>query len=211
MNNKLTTFYMVRHGETEWNKTHLIQGHTDIQLTAQGEDQARKLAQELKDVDFDEVFSSDLVRAKRTAEIIALEKNLSIVTTEALRERFYGQLQGKASDEFKKLFKQVGKITEEIHWQHIFADEESWHSLMIRYTTFLRETAVAYPGKTILVVSHHGILGSFLVKLGYWTWENRGKFENCGYIIVESDGVDFFLKDIKGLKKQQEVPEEPEK
>ena len=83
--NNLTTFYIVRHGQTEWNVLHRIQGQLDSSLTEQGKQEAKETAKKLKDVHFDVIYSSDLLRSKHTAEIIALEKKLEIMTTKALR------------------------------------------------------------------------------------------------------------------------------
>ena len=62
--------YMTRHGETVWNAEGRIQGHTDIDLSPRGRTQAQALGQRLEDVDFDAVYSSDLIRARETADII---------------------------------------------------------------------------------------------------------------------------------------------
>ena len=74
----LCTLYLVRHGETEWNKTGIVMGQLDSPLTEAGLGQAKTTAQELKGVNFDAIFSSDLHRAHKTAEIIKLERELVI-------------------------------------------------------------------------------------------------------------------------------------
>jgi broad specificity phosphatase PhoE len=74
MKKNYCTIYLTRHGETEWNEKKLIQGHTDIPLNTKGKKQAKLLGKQLKDIDFDVVFSSDLLRAKNSAEIIIKEK-----------------------------------------------------------------------------------------------------------------------------------------
>ena len=81
--------YLTRHGETEWNEKKLVQGHTDIPLNKKGVEQAKQLGRELKNIHFEAVFSSDLLRAKDSAKIIVLGKRLNIVLTNALRERFF--------------------------------------------------------------------------------------------------------------------------
>src|SRR3989344_5835107 len=92
---KLTTFYIVRHGQTEWNTKGLLQGHGDSPLTYLGVKQAEQIRDELKSIHFDAIFSSDLLRAKRTAEIVALERKIAVKTTQALRERDFGHFEGK--------------------------------------------------------------------------------------------------------------------
>jgi broad specificity phosphatase PhoE len=207
MKHNLATLYIVRHGETDWNIKKLIQGQTDIPLNTVGEEQARKLAEELKHIEFDGVFSSDLVRARRTAEIVSLEKQLEIKTTQMLRERHFGEFEGQEGHGFfQKLLEQWTNLSEEEKWNHTMGNEESQHEAVMRMITFLRETAIGYPGKTTLITSHGGIMRALLVKLGYATWDTVGDFENCGYIVLQSDGVDFFFKEAKGIKKWQGIP-----
>ena len=68
--NNHCTLYIVRHGETEWNKNHTIMGQLDSPLTPLGVKQVTTTAEALKHVHFDAIFSSDSPRAQRTAEII---------------------------------------------------------------------------------------------------------------------------------------------
>src|SRR3989339_1397072 len=96
LRNNYCHLYLVRHGETEWNVQKIIQGHKDIPLNQKGEKQARRLAKKLVKIKFGVVFSSDLLRAKRTAEIVVLEKKIAVKTTKTLRERHFGRFEGKS-------------------------------------------------------------------------------------------------------------------
>lgn len=196
----MTTIYIARHGETEWNVQGLMQGHMDSPLTENGRNQARELAEALRHIHFDAIFSSDLLRAKRTAEIIALEKELAIQTTKALRERNFGTFEGHSLAEYGKLFESVQKLSWKERINHKPSeDAESIEELLMRYITFLREIAVAYSGKTVLMVSHGGVMRNLLISLGYWESNHKEKFGNAGYMILESEGVDFFVKEVKGV------------
>lgn len=203
----LTTIYIVRHGQTEHNVLQLMQGHNDSPLTHLGEQQARSLAQEFKHIHFDEVFSSDLLRAKRTAELITLERKLAIKTTDALRERFYGKYEGRPYAEYNQALQELllnyKDASDEVLFKLQIAGEvESKEEAVIRFITFLRELAVGYAGKTLLIVSHGGVMRYFLYKVGFVTEKNLspGKIENGAYIKLESDGVDFFVKETKGIE-----------
>jgi broad specificity phosphatase PhoE len=66
--------YFVRHGETEYNVLNLMQGHMDIPLNENGINQAKIAREELKDLKIDEIYSSPLIRAYKTAEIIKKSK-----------------------------------------------------------------------------------------------------------------------------------------
>jgi len=203
------TLYLVRHGETEWNVEHITQGHKDSPLTEKGLLQAATTAQSLKDIKFDAIFSSDLGRAKRTAEIIKLDRDLAIETSELLRERWFGRLEGmpvKDRDELTKdLNEKLQQLSEEEKWIFKFApDTESDFELYGRFITKLREIAVASPNKTVLIVTHGGGIRTFLMKAGYATREelSAGAFQNAGYVKVLSDGIDFFIQEVNGLKQK---------
>lgn len=144
------TLYIVRHGETEWNVKKIIQGHADIPLNKKGETQAKELAKKLRHIKFDAIFSSDLIRAKKTAEIISLEKKLTIQTTKELRERYFGKYQGQSfavNNEMVKLINNL-KMFSGPGLKEIESDE----NIILRITTFLREIAVSYCNKTVLIV-----------------------------------------------------------
>ena len=205
MNNNCT-FYIVRHGETEWNAIHRIQGHSESILTEKGRKQVREAAEKLKNIHFDAVYSSDLLRAKQTAEILILEKKMKIITAKTLRERTFGEHEGIMSDEYarkiKNLLEEYKKLAIEEKWKFKFGKGyESDEKLFTRFITFLREIAAGYRGKTVLIVTHGGPLRMLLTKLGFAEYGrlNPGTFKNAGYLVVQSDGVDFFLKKVEGV------------
>ncbi len=197
--------YIVRHGETEWNVKNIIQGQSNSDLTEKGIQQAKDAGDELKDIKFDAVFSSDSTRAHRTALIIKLDRELIVETSHLLRERSFGSFEGKPGNHFHETFKEKLKEKEllEDKWDFRVADDvETDEELVSRFIIKLREIAVAYPGKTVLVVSHGGPIRMFLAKIGYATRQELigGSFKNAGYVNVLSDGVDFFIKSIKGVE-----------
>jgi len=206
-NNNYCTIYLVRHGETEWNKKGIIMGQSDSPLTETGIEQVKATAQELKHIDFAAIFSSDLHRAKRTAEIIMLERQIAVQTSKALRERTYGHYEGMASEEYRKIFQdtfnKLKRLTEEEQKKFKFDhDIESDEEVIGRLITKLREIAVAYPGKNVLVVSHGSCIRTFLTHAGYAKFGElqTGAVSNGGYVRVLCDGIDFFIKEVKGIK-----------
>jgi len=86
--------YLVRHGLTLWNSEGRIQGHTDVPLSEEGRAQALRLASRLAAVPLCAVWSSDLSRARETAEIIAARRSLPVTTTPLLRESCLGAWEG---------------------------------------------------------------------------------------------------------------------
>lgn len=201
---KYCTVYLVRHGQTDWNAQGITQGQTDVPLNSEGTKQAQTLGQNLKDIKFDAVFSSDLIRAKRTAGIITLERKMAIETTHLLRERRYGKLDGKPyqlMQEFHNTWENLSK-KERVQYKP-YKDYETDEEIISRFITFLRETAVVYLDKTILIVSHGGIMRVLLNHLTEETYLTRS-ISNTAYIKLESDGVDFFIKELKGIKNPNE-------
>jgi len=205
---RLTTFYIVRHGESEWNSKKLIQGQTPhIPLTNNGKNQAKKLGDKLKSIDFDKVFSSDLLRAKQTAEIITLDKKIVVATIKALRERNFGSYTGKPVtlylSDLKKMIEKRSQLSNDLQMNfRIHKDIETDSEIVSRLILFLRETAVAYQGKKILIVAHGGLMSALLIHLGYYTYteiKNSHGISNTSYIVVQSDGTDFFLTDTYGV------------
>lgn len=89
--------YLVRHGETAWTRTGQHTGRTDLPLLPEGEAQARALGERLRGIRFAAVWSSDLQRARRTAELAGLEPSV----TPLLREFDYGEYEGLTSDEIR--------------------------------------------------------------------------------------------------------------
>jgi broad specificity phosphatase PhoE len=197
------TIYLARHGETDWNNEQRIQGHTDIALNQKGITQAQELAQHLKEIHFDAAFSSDLLRAKRTAEIIAEERKLVITTTELLREQCFGEFEGILIDEYRERAKaQLDKLAalkkdqEKMNFK-INETAESRSESASRALLFIREISIAYSNMTILMVCHGALMRNILMTLGVDTYANLdyGKVEigNTAYIKMRCDGVDFFV------------------
>ena len=90
------------------------------------------------------------------------------------------------------------------YYKKPYEDTESDEKLMIRFIPFLRQVAIAYPDKNILIVTHGGVMRTFLIHLGYGTYNTlpSGSIDNTAYVRLESDGVDFFIKETFGIKKK---------
>lgn len=206
---KYTTFYIVRHGQTEWNAKGMLQGHQDSDLTKKGKAQIKKLAHTLKNVDFAGIYSSDLLRARRTAQIIAVERKIAVKTTEILREKNFGVLEGKhyldVQNELKNLLDRFDKLSSKERARHKFLQEDSNEKIAARFITFLRELAIAHPGDNILVVSHGGTIRTLLLHLGFAKPEELpfGSIDNAGFVKIDSDGVVFFVKETSGIRKKE--------
>ena len=153
----------VRHGETDWNKNHKIQGRTDTVLNAQGKEQALTTAKQLKKgAAFDVVISSNLKRAAETAEIISEELGVPFEAQwEELRERSFGQWEGRTRAEVAPETKSQIAIQElEI------PQGETLGEFLNRIESALGKLRNTYPGKRVLVVTHGGVLKAISVLTG---------------------------------------------
>lgn len=200
----MTTIYLIRHGQSAVNAGMPIT-KTDSDLTEKGIQQAKNVAKQLGHIPFDAVFSSDYIRARRTAEIIATERNLAVKTTELIRERSLGKAwienREKVRAEMREALKQLNE-QEKMKYKHT-PDMESAEEAVSRLITFLREAALAYQDKTIAVVAHGNLMRSFLIHVGWATFDELpvNSVENTGYMVLECDGTDFFVKETDKITK----------
>ena len=103
----MTEIVLVRHGETEWNVEEIFRGRIDVELNETGIKQAQLLAEYLRDVNVEAVYSSPLRRALRTAEIIAGSQQLEVKVAPALIDFDYGEWQGLPHQEVKEKYKEL--------------------------------------------------------------------------------------------------------
>ncbi len=137
--------YLVRHGQTDWNSEGKNQGQTDIELNPEGIIQAEILKKELKDIDFDIVFSSPLKRALKTAQII---HQGSIITDNRLMERCNGELEGKYKEYQVVDFTDPKETRFNIEALPIFRK---------RIVDFWDDVLKNHGDKNVLVVTHAGV------------------------------------------------------
>lgn len=145
--------YLVRHGETDWNQVRRIQGHSDTDLNELGLRQAEQVAGRFRSEGIHAVYSSDLSRARETASRIAQNFDRAVSTLITLRERCYGQWEGLTYEEIRARFENQDEAACGI---------ETFEGMQQRAVTALTELAKAHPGETIVVVSHGGLINSFL-------------------------------------------------
>jgi probable phosphoglycerate mutase len=136
----VTVLLLVRHGETDWNAEGRLQGHTDTPLNDFGRRQARALAEDLADEALDAVYSSDLSRARETAEILAGRLGLSVVLDRGLREKDWGTWEGLTSAER----------------DHVELAGETTEAHRARVLSSLRSIAARHPAGRVRVITHGG-------------------------------------------------------
>lgn len=100
----MTEILLIRHGETAWNAIKRLQGHLDVPLNREGEHQAQALAAALDNEPLDAIFSSDLQRARQTAQAIAARRGMEVLVDRGLRERCYGGFEGMLYAEIRQRY-----------------------------------------------------------------------------------------------------------
>ncbi len=150
----MTTVYLARHGESDWNVERRWQGHADRPLTDRGREQARDLAARLADVELAAVYASDLRRAWETAEAVASSQGLEVVRLPELREVDVGSWSGCTREECAERFPAAFA-----RWQaggSGWDDGELYEAMGERVVAAIRRIAAEHPVGTVLVVSHGG-------------------------------------------------------
>jgi probable phosphoglycerate mutase len=150
----VTELLLVRHGETDWNRERRFQGHADPPLNNTGREQARALADELADDQIDLVYTSDLARARETAEIVAARVGADVVALRELREIDVGEWQGLTWPEIEERYPVGARAWHERG--HGWEAGETYDQLGERIVPALRRIAGENQGKRVLVVGHGG-------------------------------------------------------
>ena len=138
--------YVARHGETDWNLAHRLQGWTDRPLDDTGRRQARDLAESLKGVHLDAIYSSTLSRSRDTAEVVA-GGTMTVKGLPGLRERNYGRFQG-GSDTAPDYLKRVNA------WDDAMDGGETLNQLLARTRESLDMIRREHPSGNVLIVAH---------------------------------------------------------
>jgi 2,3-bisphosphoglycerate-dependent phosphoglycerate mutase len=156
----VTTLLIVRHGETDWNAQHRWQGHADVPLNDRGRAQAFALAEELANESVDVIYTSDLSRARDTADIVGSRLGVPILILADLREIDVGPIEGMTAEEAR------GFDT----WQ---GEPQEAHAA--RVLGSLDRIARIHPDGRVLVVTHGGSMRRVHEHLGL----EGGPFDNC--------------------------------
>ena len=150
--------FLIRHGETEWNRQNRLQGDSDIHLSPEGFHQAKSLADHVPFQHVDAIYSSDLTRAVTTAEILAERFNLTVNEMPELRETNFGDWEGRfiseLAAEFPKEFGRFFTDPERCHPPHGETFLESQARAMIG----IREIISKHDNQNIVVVTHGAVI-----------------------------------------------------
>jgi probable phosphoglycerate mutase len=155
-----TRFIVVRHGETQWNVERRVQGARDSALTANGLAQADAIGRRLARERFDALISSDLGRARRTAERVAFHCGLPIRTDARLQERNFGAGEGMTYEEIDRAFPDVFSRDGQCNPDVVIPGGESRRQFHERVKAAFESLAREHEAKRVCVVTHGGVLST---------------------------------------------------
>jgi len=190
---------LVRHGETDWNRIKRIQGQRQVSLNEEGIAQSLEIEKELRLVNIDEIYSSDLKRSIQTATIINRSRGMPITKLSGLREMNYGDWEGRM-------------------WEDIYRDNpylnESWESLGNKFKAIGGESASQFrkrvtktfenmvtttTASNILIVSHAQVMKMILLCFREVRESEIFTFmeiDNCSVLTVNSEEIQTYRSTI---------------
>lgn len=185
---------LIRHGETEWNVGEVFRGRVDIDLNENGRKQAELLAEYLKDLEIEAIYSSPLKRALKTAEAIARYHKLAVKIAPNLNDLDFGQWQGlplrDVAEKYKELYMQWVNRPEQVK----IPGGESLNDVGERTTIVVKEVVAKYKG-TVALVSHrvvNKVLICALLGLNNSYFWNI-KLDTCGITTFDYEAKRFVL------------------
>jgi len=176
MENHKKIIILIRHGQTEFNKKNIFRGHIDVPLDNSGKIQAESNGKLLKEMDFDTIYTSPLIRAKQTSEIINKyqSKNVSTMVDYGFIDLNYGTWEGKTEEEIKALFPEHYFQWETNPFKTKIPDGESLNDAEKRSWLSLKKIISKNENQIICIITHRVICKLLICKIlgisksGFW-------------------------------------------
>jgi broad specificity phosphatase PhoE len=150
----MTILYVIRHGETPWNVEGRYQGQLDPPLTENGRQQAQATAAKLAAIGLEAIYSSDLARARQTADALAEKTGLSVQLDPRLREIHQGEWQGVLIDDIRAGWPAELEGWESRPWECPPPGGESLRQMQVRLFAAVDEIIARHPRHTVAIFSH---------------------------------------------------------
>ncbi len=183
---------LLRHGETDWNLEGRTQGRIDVPLNARGIEQANKLARRLAaEEKVDWLYTSPLVRARATADIIGNQVGLAPVPELRLVERCAGSIEGLTLDEFEQSYPEVYQAWRNDKERLVLPGAETRDEFQQRVSSFLNQMRARHKGARVALVTHGGTLGMLVATLIGWELHRRFPFhfDNASITRIDLSGA----------------------
>ncbi len=162
----MTELILIRHGETDWNRELCFQGHVDVPLNDLGHEQARRLGLRLAGETVQHLVCSDLLRTRQTAQPAVAQLaaqlqpafHIDDVLDANLREQSFGVVDGLRVPDVQQQHPQAWQQWVQFGADYAFSGGETVRQFHARVMGAVQRLAVNYPGQTVLVVTHGGVL-----------------------------------------------------
>jgi len=202
-----TRVILIRHGETDWNVEGRIQGHLPIPLNERGLAQAEAVAARLETVPFAALYSSDLLRARQTAEAVGRGCGHEVRTDPRLREWDLGILSGLMRTVAEELHPEAFGIFRNRIVGEPVPGGESIRARFERVTEAVQDIASAHPGETAVAVTHGGPLGDCYRRAVGAHLESKMKIDlfNAGINVVQVEGATWHLESWGAVDHLEEI------
>ena len=153
----MTSIYLVRHGQTAWNKEEIFRGRTDIPLDETGLKQAELVGQYFKGMEIHAIYSSSLSRALQTAQKIAQFHDLKVQPLQGIIDMSFGKWEGRPHQEIRESDMETYRQWVETPHLIRLPGGESLDDVRVRAMAAVEELIRNHPGKTLVLVSHRVI------------------------------------------------------
>ena len=159
----MTTIYLVRHGQTAWNKEEIFRGRADIPLNETGRKEALLAGQYLRGVEVISVYSSPLSRAFETAEAIARYQGKEVESLDGLIDIDFGQWQGVSREEVKRRYGELYRQWKDTPHLVRFPEGESLEDVRERALRAIHETVRSRDAESTLVMVSHRVINKIVI------------------------------------------------
>jgi broad specificity phosphatase PhoE len=181
--------FLVRHGETAWNKDEVFRGRVDVELNEHGLEQGRLTAGALSRLELAAVYSSPLSRAHETARLIAEPHGLPVINEPALTDIDYGSWQGLSHQQVKEQYPEAYRLWVTAPHQVRFEGGEGLDDVGARALQALKQISGRHPGQNVVAVSHRVVNKVLLLSLlgldNSHFWSIRQ--DTCAINVIEED------------------------
>lgn len=158
----MVRFNLIRHGQTQWNLEHRIQGEKNLPLSAQGRLQVKSWGSCLKKMSLDLILSSPMIRARETSEILGKGLGLEIFEEKNLREQSFGLWEGRRINDIRQACPGAVEYQESLGWDFCPPGGESRNGVLKRSLGAFEQAAKRFKGHNVLVVVHNGVMRSLV-------------------------------------------------
>ncbi len=211
----MTTIYLIRHCETGGNLSGRFQGRSDTDISETGRDQLERLGRRFQDVPLDAVYSSPLLRARRTAKAVQGIKAIPLYIDDRLIEIDGGDWEGRPWDEFPGKYPRESRDWVETPGRFVAPHGEAMADVYARVSQALQEIAEAHPDGCVAVVSHGCAVRNalcFAKGLGLDRMAEAGWCDNTGVNLLHWEALDdrpqiVYENDVSHLDKPASVRE----